>query len=209
MLIMSQIKNRMDAQMRMAPSKKPSSEIVCLVDDDPLALRSTGFKQVLIGSTAERVMRRANRSVLVVPSHPGLRKLSNQKNGTRLMERLIPQTLSDAATRLVESLKMNSISEKVRRGHMFVVKRRNIHWLADLANLYFRMADIPIRFWSKVEQWQRWEAGCFQMLNGDRYRAFLRHEDRSSRKTAGREFVGASQTRHPDAADAAGGGPGV
>ena len=127
--------------MRMTPSKKPLSEIVCLVDDDPLALRSTGFKQVLIGSTAERVMRRANRSVLVVPSHPGLRKLSNQKNGTRLMERLIPQTLSDAATRLVESLKMNSISEKVRRGHMFLVKQRNIHWLADLANLYFRMAD--------------------------------------------------------------------
>jgi len=159
--------------MRMTPSKKPLSEIVCLVDDDPLALRSTGFKQVLIGSTAERVMRRANRSVLVVPSHPGLRKLSNQKNGTRLMERLIPQTLSDAATRLVESLKMNSISEKVLRGHMFVAKQRNIHWLADLANLYFRMADIPIRFWSKVEQWQRWEAGCFQMLNGDRYRAFI------------------------------------
>ena len=159
--------------MRMRPSEKPSSEIVCLVDDDPLALRSIGFKHVLTGSTAERVMRRANRSVLVVPSHPGLRKTSNQKNGTRLMERLIPQTLSDAATRLVESLKMNSISEKVRRGHMFVVKQRNIHWLADLANLYFRMAHIPIRFWSKVEQWQRWEAGCFQMLNGDRYRAFI------------------------------------
>src|SRR5437667_10119428 len=39
-------------------------------------------------------------------------------------------------------------------------------------------------------------------------RLHLRHGDRSSRKTAGREFVGASQTRHADAADAAGGGPG-
>ena len=141
MLTKPHTENRAVAQMRMRPSEKSSSEIVCLVDDDPLALRSTGFKHVLTGSTAERVMRRANRSVLVVPSHPGLGKMSNQKNGTRLMERLIPQTLSDAATRLVESLKMNSISEKVRRGHMFLVKQRNIHWLADLANLYFRMAD--------------------------------------------------------------------
>jgi len=65
--------------MRMTPSKKPLSEIVCLVDDDPLALRSTGFKHVLIGSTAKQVMRRANRSVLVVPSHPRLRKTSNQR----------------------------------------------------------------------------------------------------------------------------------
>jgi hypothetical protein len=159
--------------MRRTPSKKPSSEILCLVDDDPAMLRSTGFEHVLIGSIAEQVMRRVNRSVLAAPFHPGLRKVPNQKDGTGLMERLIPQTLSDAATRLVESLKMNSISEKVLRGYTFVVKQRNIQQLADLANLYFRMADIPIRFWSKVEQWQRWEAGCFQMLNGDRYRAFI------------------------------------
>src|SRR5436190_3257860 len=90
MLTMPHIENRAVAQMRMTPRKKPLSEIVCLVDDDPLALRSTGFKHVLIGTTAKQVMRRANRSVLVVPSHPGLRKMSNQKNGTRLMERLIP-----------------------------------------------------------------------------------------------------------------------
>jgi len=29
--------------MRMTPREKPSSEIVCLVDDDPLVLRSTGL----------------------------------------------------------------------------------------------------------------------------------------------------------------------
>ena len=33
----------------------------------------TGFKHVLIGSTAEQVVRRANRPVLVVPSHPEIR----------------------------------------------------------------------------------------------------------------------------------------
>ena len=34
------------------------------------------------------------------------------------------------------------------------------------------MADIPIRFWSKVEDWQRWEVECFEMLNGDRFHAY-------------------------------------
>src|SRR6266849_5532861 len=35
--------NRADAQIRMTPTEKTSSEIVCLVDDDPLVLRSTGL----------------------------------------------------------------------------------------------------------------------------------------------------------------------
>jgi hypothetical protein len=44
--------------------------------------------------------------------------------------------------------------------------------LADLANLYFRMSSIPIRFWSKMDDWRRWKIGCFKMLNGDRFRVF-------------------------------------
>ena len=94
-------------------------------------------------------------------------------NGSSLVENLVPQGLAIVATRLVEAIAINSISEQVRRGRTMVVKRRNIHseQLADLTNLYFRMADIPIRFWSKVEQWQRWEVGCFEMLNGDRFHA--------------------------------------
>ena len=94
-------------------------------------------------------------------------------NGSSLVENLVPRGLADVATRLVESIAINSISEKIRHGRMVVVKRRNIHsqQLADLTNLYFRFADIPIRFWSKVEDWQRWEVGCFEMLNGDRYHA--------------------------------------
>lgn len=109
-------------------------------------------------------------------------------NGAAVMENLVPAALvtaatklveaplglANVATRLVEAIAINSISEKARRGRTFVLKRRNIHseQLADLTNLYFRMADIPIRFWSKVEDWQRWEVDCFQMLNGDRYRAY-------------------------------------
>jgi hypothetical protein len=94
--------------------------------------------------------------------------------GTSLTGRVIPEVLANAATTVVDSLKINSISEKVRRGRRVVVKRRNVYseQLADLANLYFRLSNIPIRFWSKVKDWKRWEAGCFQMLNGDRFRAF-------------------------------------
>ena len=84
-----------------------------------------------------------------------------------------PVGLADVATRLVEALAINSITEKTRRGRRVIVKRRNLHsqQLADLTNLYFRMADIPIRFWSKVQDWQRWEVDCFEMLNGDRFHA--------------------------------------
>ena len=100
--------------------------------------------------------------------------MPKREKGTSLTERLVPQALSSAAATFVNSLKINSISEKVRQGRRLVIKRRNIHseQLADLANLYFRMSGIPIRFWSKAEDWRRWEIGCFQILNGDRYRVF-------------------------------------
>jgi hypothetical protein len=85
-----------------------------------------------------------------------------------------PRGLADVASRLVEAIAINSISEKKRAGRTLVVKRRNLHseQLADLTNLYFRFADIPIRFWSKVEEWRQWEIGCYEMLNGDRFRAY-------------------------------------
>jgi len=43
MIATSHIENEAFAQMRMTPNEKSSSEIVCLVDDDPLVLRSTGL----------------------------------------------------------------------------------------------------------------------------------------------------------------------
>jgi Response regulator containing CheY-like receiver, AAA-type ATPase, and DNA-binding domains len=42
MIATSQIENRVAEQVRVTPGEQPSSEIVCLVDDDPLVLRSTG-----------------------------------------------------------------------------------------------------------------------------------------------------------------------
>src|SRR5947208_1031037 len=99
-----------------------------------------------------------------------------QDDGTSLAERLIPlvpQALTNATATFVDSLKISSTSEKVRRGRRVVIKRRNIYGeqLADLANLYFRVSSVPIRFWSKTKDWQRWEVECFKMLNGHRFRA--------------------------------------
>lgn len=81
--------------------------------------------------------------------------------------------LATVASRLVEAIAINSVWEKKRGRRTVVLKRRNLHseQLADLTNLYFRMANIPIRFWSKVDEWRRWEVDCFQMLNGDRSHA--------------------------------------
>jgi hypothetical protein len=54
-----------------------------------------------------------------------------------------------------------------------VIKRRHVYseQLTELANLYFRIAGLPIRFCTKAEEWQRWEVECFKMLNGDRFRS--------------------------------------
>ena len=100
-----------------------------------------------------------------------------REDGTGLAELLtplVPQALTNATATFVDSLKISSTAEKVRRGRRVVIKRRNIYseQLADLANLYFRMSGIPIRFWSKAEEWRRWEVKSFRMLNGDRFRAF-------------------------------------
>jgi len=90
-----------------------------------------------------------------------------------------PRELANVATRLVEAIAINSVWEKKRGGRTVVVKRRNLHseQLADLTNLYFRVANIPIRFWSKLDEWRRWEVDCFEMLNGDRF-----HADKSGRR---------------------------
>jgi FixJ family two-component response regulator len=42
MIATSHIENGAAAQMRLTPSEEPSPKVVCLVDDDPMVLRSTG-----------------------------------------------------------------------------------------------------------------------------------------------------------------------
>ncbi len=101
----------------------------------------------------------------------------NVVNGKALkvIERMVPSGLSHAATSFVESLKINSIRERTRKGRPVIVKRRNLYGArgADLINFYFRLAGLPIRFVSDVDKWRRWEAECFQKLNGDKFKAVL------------------------------------
>jgi hypothetical protein len=116
----------------------------------------------------------------------------------------MPEALSNAAARFVDSLKINSISEAVRRGRRVVIKRRNVYseQLTELANLYFRIANLPIRFWTKTEDWQRWELNCFKMLNGDRFRVSrLRNKRDLHRPVAGREPLGTLESSHTQPAN--------
>jgi hypothetical protein len=90
-----------------------------------------------------------------------------------IFDRLIPDKLSHTATSFVESLKINSLNERTRRGRRVVVKSRNLYGerAADLINFYFRLAGTGIRYVSKVREWQHWETKCFNMLNGDKFEA--------------------------------------
>ena len=75
------------------------------------------------------------------------------RNGKPLKDLLVPEGLSHAATSFVESLKINSITEKVRRDRRVVIKRRNVYGerAADLINFYFRAAGLPIRYLSDTQ----------------------------------------------------------
>src|SRR6266498_5385837 len=68
MIATSRIEKRAVAQMRMTPSEKPSSEIVCVVDDDPMMLRSTGRLLVSDGF-AVRPFKKGEDFIAYVASH--------------------------------------------------------------------------------------------------------------------------------------------
>src|SRR5436853_5472186 len=54
------------------------------------------------------------------------------------------------------------------------VKRRRIgsEHIAGLANLFFPLADAPVRVCADPKHWQRWEVKNYRMLNGEEFRAF-------------------------------------
>ena len=68
MIATSRTENGAVAQMRMTPSEKPSSEVVCLVDDDPMVLRSTGRLLVSDGF-AVRPFNRGEDFIAYIESH--------------------------------------------------------------------------------------------------------------------------------------------
>jgi hypothetical protein len=91
-----------------------------------------------------------------------------------LIEKIAPKTFREFAAAAVDFLKINTVEHKFRHGKPVVVKTRNgaSPQIAETANLFFGVANIPIRFLSKMEDWQRWEIECYHMLNGDGFRAF-------------------------------------
>ena len=91
-----------------------------------------------------------------------------------LIEKIAPKTFREFAAAAVDFLKINTVEHKFRQGKPVVVKTRTAtsQQIAETANLFFGLANIPIRFLSKTEDWQRWEIDCYHMLNGDRFRAF-------------------------------------
>ncbi|PYK67455.1 MAG: hypothetical protein DME50_02440 [Verrucomicrobia bacterium] len=68
MIATSHIGKRAVAQMRITPSELPSPEIVCLVDDDPSVLRSTGRLLVSDGF-AVRPFNKGEDFIAYVASH--------------------------------------------------------------------------------------------------------------------------------------------
>src|ERR1043166_3712328 len=86
--------------------------------------------------------------------------------------KLLAPSWSKVTHAIINSLKINSVTEETRNERRVFIKHRNVHGdqLTHLANFYFRIWDIPIRFQSNVKDWRRWEMKCFKMLNGDRFR---------------------------------------
>ena len=75
-------------------------------------------------------------------------KMGIMASGAALVINIVPQTLADVASKLVEAIAINSVWERKRRRRTVVLKQRNFHSkrLADITNFYFRVANIPIRF---------------------------------------------------------------
>ena len=119
------------------------------------------------------------------------------RNGKPLKDLLVPQGLSHAATSFVESLKINSITEKVRRNRRVVIKRRNVYGerAADLINFYFRAAGIPN---SLPERRAGMAAVGSPMFSNAQRRPFSREGQGQSHRNAGqiarRQSVGSHES---------------
>ena len=108
------------------------------------------------------------------PSNDNPANLNDPFMVPALLEKIAPKTFREFATAAVDFLKINTVEHKFRQGKPVVIKTRTAtsQQIAETANLFFGLASIPIRFLSSMEEWQRWEIGCYHMLNGDGFRAF-------------------------------------
>lgn len=73
------------------------------------------------------------------------------------------------AGRIIDGIRINAVSNETRDGREVLVKRRRAasHAIIPFANAFFRAAQTPVFVHAKLDLWQRWEVGCFNLLNGD------------------------------------------
>ena len=83
-----------------------------------------------------------------------------------------------ALGRLVDGIKINSVSREVRNGRTLWVKRRRrtAGLITAGANCFFRLSGQPVRALQNLS-WQRWEVDCFHSLHGATFRAFADGND--------------------------------
>jgi hypothetical protein len=98
--------------------------------------------------------------------------------------------------RAIDSIRINSLTREVRDGRGLWVKRRMPLGAVVLpvAQWFFRIANNPVRVLSGTGEWQRWEVGCFELLNGDAFHAFA-----EGGAVCEDELPGASLSAHLDA----------
>jgi len=90
-----------------------------------------------------------------------------------LTARLLRRDVVHAISAVVETLKIHSVEGDVHCGRPVLVKTHHATGgqIAKLANFYFSLAEIPIRYCSGARAWQRWGIKCYRMLNGDQFKA--------------------------------------
>jgi hypothetical protein len=86
----------------------------------------------------------------------------------------MPDQLLALAGLAIDTIKINEIKTERLDDRIYWVKRRRkgSSGLIHGANLFFRLANNPVSVFVDLDEWRRWEIDSFQLLNGDRYRAF-------------------------------------
>lgn len=98
----------------------------------------------------------------------------------------------------IDGIKINQISVCAVDGERFWRKERKQFAapLVTVANIFFKMARNPVRLWTSLAEWQRWEIDSFVMLNGPT--GFRAYAD-GPRAVCASELPGRSLSDHLDA----------
>jgi hypothetical protein len=84
----------------------------------------------------------------------------------------LPKFLALAGS-AIDTIKINKISRQTRDYRSVWVKERRLgsRSLTQCANLFFRLANNPVKVVADIQRWQRREVDSFNLVNGDQYSA--------------------------------------